>query len=159
MQLRTNTFDLWIFHKRESEPRYLLFHSSQEKADRWFHGHRFWQTTPGGMIHEGEGIEEAIARVLKQLGLAPKGVWAAEFTYTIWNLKRANLEMIPVFASEVEEPREVTLDPGVSDFGWFTARECEERLFFRGLKEGLRHVREYVSEVDEPAPSLRIYGA
>jgi hypothetical protein len=156
MHLRTNTFDLWIFHKRDSEPRYLLFHTSQEKADRWFNGHRFWQTAPGGMIGEGENIEHALARILRELGLASTGVWAAEYTYTIWNLKRANLEMIPVFASEVEEPKEVSLGPGLSAFGWFTAAECEERLFFRGLKEGLRSVRTYISEVTDPAPSLRI---
>ena len=156
MQLRTNTFDLWIFHRRESEPRYLLFYTSQEKADRWFRGHRFWQTAPGGMILDDESIEDAFARVIRELNLTSKGVWAAECTYTIWNLKRANLEMIPVFASEVQEPKEVPLSAGVSDFGWFTAGECQERLFFRGLKEGLRQVRAYVSEVPEPAASLRM---
>ena len=156
MHLRTNTFDLWIFHQRDSEPRYLLFHCSQEKADRWFNGHRFWQTAPGGMIREGERTEDALARIPRELGLVSRGVWAAEYTYTIWNLKRANLEMVPVFASEVEDPRDVPLGPDLSAFGWFTASECEERLFFRGLKEGLRSVRAYVSEVAEPAPSLRI---
>jgi hypothetical protein len=156
MLLRTNTFDLWIFHRGRDEPRYLLFYSSQEKADRWFNGHRFWQTAQGGMIRDGEQIVDAFARVLRELGLASKGVWAAEYTYTIWNLKRANLEMIPVFASEVDEPGKVPLDSGVSDFGWFTAEECEERLLFRGLKEGLKCVREYVSEVAEPAASLRM---
>ena len=156
MQLRTNTFDLWIFHKCEADPRYLLFHTSQQKADEWFNGQRFWQTAPGGMIREDERIEDAFARILRELGLASTGVWAAEYTYTIWNLKRANLEMIPVFASEVGEPKDIPLNPGLSDFGWFTASECEERLFFHGLREGLRHVREYVSEVAEPAASLRM---
>jgi ADP-ribose pyrophosphatase YjhB (NUDIX family) len=156
VQLRTNTFDLWIFHKCEGDPRYLLFRTSQEKADEWFNGHRFWQTAPGGMIREDETIEDAFARILRELGLASRSVWAAEYTYTIWNLKRANLEMVPVFAAEVEEPKDVPLGPGLSDFGWFTARECEERLLFRGLKEGLRYVREYVSEVAAPAGSLRV---
>src|SRR5687768_17935366 len=91
MKIRTNTFDLWIFHRRESEPRYLLFFSSPEKADAWFGGHRFWQTAPGGMIREGEEIQHAFARVLRDLDLTPKGVWAAEYTYTIWNLKRAQI--------------------------------------------------------------------
>jgi NUDIX domain-containing protein len=156
MRLRVNTFDLWIFHRRDGDPRYLLFRASQEKADEWFHGHRFWQTAPGGMVGDGERIEDAFARILGGLGLTPKGVWAAEHTYTIWNRKRANLEMIPVFAAEVVEPKEVPLDAGVSESGWFTAVECEERLFFQGLKDGLARVREYVSETAEPGGSLRM---
>ena len=64
--------------------------------------------------------------------------------------------MVPVFACEVEAPGEVPLRSDLSAFGWFTAEECEERLFFRGLKEGLAFVRKYVSEVDAPAGSLRI---
>ena len=156
MKLRTDTFDLWFFHRSGDEPRYLLLHASREKADRWFHGHRFWQTPSGGMVREGEALEGAMRRIANDLGVAMKGVWAAEHTYTFWNLKRANLEMIPVFACEVEEPVDPPLGQDFSEAGWFTAEECRQRLYFKGLKEGLACIREYVSEVDEPAGALRI---
>ena len=108
------------------------------------------------MVRDGETLEAAVGRVLASVDLAPVGVWAAEHTYTIWNRKRGGLEMIPVFAAEVEEAADVPLPDGIAEAGWFTAAECEERLFFRGLLDGLRSVRAYVSEVPSPAESLRI---
>lgn len=42
MKLRTDIFDLWVFRRDPDAVRYLLFHTSQEKADTWFNGGRFW---------------------------------------------------------------------------------------------------------------------
>jgi hypothetical protein len=43
MELLTNALDLWIFARSEAEPTYLLLRASQEKAERFFGGGRFWQ--------------------------------------------------------------------------------------------------------------------
>ncbi|MDX1530645.1 MAG: hypothetical protein R3362_03890 [Rhodothermales bacterium] len=158
MPLRTNTFDLWVFSRARGEPRYLLFYASQEKADRYFNGGRFWQLVPGCLVRDGETLRGALDRVLTGLRLDVVGVWAAEYTYTIYNLKRESVEVIPVFAAEVAAARGVPLPEGVSEQAWLSASACEERLVFRGLKEGLRCVREYVSEVGEPHPALRLTG-
>jgi hypothetical protein len=42
VKLRTDIFDLWVFRRDPDAVRYLLFHTSQEKADTWFNGGRFW---------------------------------------------------------------------------------------------------------------------
>jgi hypothetical protein len=126
MKLNTNTFDLWVYHKKDGIPKYLLLHTSQEKADKWFSGGRFWQ------------------------------IWAAEHTYIIYNPRRECLETIPVFAAEVEGPQDFPLTWEHSEYGWFTPEECYERIHFRGLKEGLQWTRKYISEPSEPAKELRI---
>ena len=106
MQLGTNGFDLWIFHKQKVEPEYLLLHTSQEKADKWFNGGRFWQIL-GGPIQADEGIESAVLRPLQECALQAKGVWAAEHTYIIYNRRRRRMEILPVFAAEVACPQEI----------------------------------------------------
>lgn len=156
MELRTDTFDLWFFHRGGDEPRYLLVQTSQEKADRWFDGGRFWQTPPGDRSRQGESAADAIRRRAAALGLELRGAWAAEHAYVIWNRRHDALMLIPVFAAEVAEAKPIPLGWESSDQDWFTAAECGERLYFRGLEEGLRCVREYVSEVAEPAPMLRV---
>ena len=43
MQQRIGVFDVWVYRRDADAVRYLLMHTSQEKADRWFNGGRFWQ--------------------------------------------------------------------------------------------------------------------
>ena len=155
MKLRTNNVDLWTYCKKGGQPRYLLLHTSQEKADKWFFGSRFWQVT-GGFVEDAEAVADAAKRWLQAYGLEPTGVWAAEHVYSFYSTRRENLEIVPVFAAEVESSQDPALSWEHSEFGWFTADEALERLQFRGLIDGLASVRKYVSEVEQPHGAFRI---
>jgi len=155
VKLRTNVVDVWTFHKQDSEPKYLLLHTSQEKADKWFFGDRFWQIT-GGFVEDNEPLLDDAKRWLAEYKLDPTGIWAAEHVYSFYSTRREDLEIVPVFAAEVAGPIDVRLSWEHSEFGWFTAQECRDRIAFRGLIEGLEAVRTYVSEVDRPHGAYRI---
>jgi hypothetical protein len=60
-----------------------------------------------------------------------------------------------VFAAEIAAPVVVSLDWEHSEYRWTTASECAELLTFRGLRDGLQWLREYISEVS-PAPEFRL---
>jgi NUDIX domain len=149
MELLTNVFDLWIFTRRGTEPTYLLLRTSQEKADRFFGGGRFWQI-PGAFLQEEEEIPAVLHRPLAELGLEAESIWAVEHVYPIFNRRFGALQLIPVFAAEVPEQADPVLTWEHSEFGWFTAAECQERLTFRGLLEGLEWTRRHVSEREKP---------
>jgi hypothetical protein len=153
MKIRTNLFDLWVFHKEKIEPEYLIFHTSQRKADKWFKGGRFWQI-PGEFTSDGEDVLDAIKRCLKDLNLTYKSIWVAEHSYIIYNSRRKNVEIIPVFAAEVENTGQIPLTWEHSEFGWYTAEEVLKRIKFRGLKDGLYWTREYISENNSPLKEL-----
>jgi len=154
VKLRTNAFDLWVYHKQNAQPKYLLFHTSQKKADRWFHGGRFWQIC-GGFVDDNEELTAALLRILESVGLEPIGIWGSEHTYIYYNARRKNIEITPVFAAEVAEPKAIPLSWEHSECGWFTNEECLERIHFRGLIEGLKWTRHYISEVEAPPENLR----
>jgi hypothetical protein len=84
VQFRTNAFDIWVFRRDPDAVRYLLLHTSQEKADRWFNGGCFWQI-PGDFVAENESIVAASRRCLAQFGITASSLWAVEHTYTIYN--------------------------------------------------------------------------
>jgi ADP-ribose pyrophosphatase YjhB (NUDIX family) len=155
MELRTDLFDLWVYHRQNVEPEYFLLHTSQEKADKWFKGGRFWQIL-GGHVGEDEEIADALLRPLEEQGMVVEGIWAVEHSYIIYNLRRRGVELYPVFAARVVGPVDVELTWEHSEAGWFTADECYERVRFRGTREGLDWTRHYVSEVEEPLQELRV---
>ena len=51
-------FDPWVFRRSGGRAEYLLLHVSQEKADRFFGGGRFWQI-PTGAVGDAESVADA----------------------------------------------------------------------------------------------------
>jgi hypothetical protein len=95
-------------------------------------------------------------REMASIDLTPIGIWAAEHTYTYYNARRKNIEIVPVFAAEVPEPGSVELSWEHSECGWFTAVECLDRIRFRGLRDGLEWTRRHISESREDADLLKL---
>jgi len=156
MQLAAGVFDVWTFRRDWDAIRYLLLYTSQTKADRHFNGGRFWQI-PSDFVKDGEAIEEAVNRCLEPFGLTAATIWAAEHVYVIYNRRFREMQLIGVYAAEVQQV-DVQLEPEEhSDYGWYTLEECLERIHYRGLKEGLQSVHDYVTGVREPAAELCLY--
>lgn len=155
MQLNAAVFDVWVYRKDHDAVRYLLLHTSQEKADRWFNGGRFWQI-PSEAVQAGEELVPAVRRSLAGFGVVPVSVWAAEHSYTIYNPRFAEVQIILVLAAEVTGDQQIHLGWEHSEYRWCTAGEADGLLGFRGLKEGLSWVRRVVAETGAPLPELRL---
>jgi hypothetical protein len=156
MQLAVNVFDVWAFRRTPEGIRYLLLYTSEDKAQRFFNGGRFWQI-PSEFVKEGEHVTDAVARHLRAFGLKARAIWAAEHTYTIYNRRFNEMQLIAVYAAEVLESAVRLNAAEHAEFQWLTAEECLQRVHYRGLKDGLRSVQEYVTGVAEPARELCLY--
>jgi hypothetical protein len=156
MHLAANVFDVWAFRRTADGVEFLLLYTSVEKATRYFNGGRFWQI-PSDAMNEGESITAAIGRVLDRFGLRPKSIWAGEHAYLINNRRFDEMQAIGVYAAEVDDAP-VGLDPSEhSEYAWLPLEDCLDHVHYRGLKEGLRSVHEYVTGVSEPARELCLY--
>ncbi len=154
MELQTSVFDVWVWRTAE-RPEYLLLHTSQIKADRHFNGGRFWQI-PSHIVADGERVTDAVERVLAKAGLETLEIWAAEHVYNIYNRRFDAMQMIAVYAARVDADA-VTLDPEEhADYRWCSYEEAQRLVNYRGLKEGLASVREYVTERAVPMRELRL---
>jgi hypothetical protein len=155
MRLDANVFDVWAYRGSGEKTEYLLLHASQWKADRYFNGGRFWQI-PSHFVSAGESITGAIRRVLTGFGLPPVEIWAAEHVYTIYNRRFDAMQMIGVYAARVEAGDVVLQPEEHADYRWCGHEEARRLVNFRGLREGLASVREYVTERDPPLRELRL---
>jgi len=156
MKLNADHIDLWAFRKQAGKIEYLLLLTSREKADKWFNGSQFWQI-PTGTVHADERVEDAARRLLNEYGLSAEALWAAEHVYTIYNRRREDVSIIPVFAAEVADSEPVSLGWEHSDYCWQGAEKCMEMVRFRGLKEGLSAVVAHVTEAETSMDELRLF--
>ena len=153
MDLNHRVFDIWPFRRGPSGVEYLLLQASELKAERYFNGGRFWQI-PCGVFRDGETVPAAIDRELSEYALYASSIWAAEHAYTIYNRRFHEIQIISVYAAEVSgaDPQ---LDPEEhSEFRWFAYEAALAAVHYRGLKDGLRSVHEYVTGPAAPAPEL-----
>ena len=158
MKLDPNVFDVWVFQRRPDGVVFLLLYTSSEKATRHFNGGRFWQI-PSDFVNDGESVTGAIERVLQRHALRPKSIWAGEHAYLIYNRRFDAMQAIAVYAAEVDDAA-VHIEPSAhSEYAWLPFETCLERVHFRGLKDGLRSVHEYITGVKEPARELCLYAA
>lgn len=156
MHLAANVFDVWVFRRRPSGAEFLLLYTSTTKASRHFNGGRFWQIPSDG-INEGETILAAMDRTLGRFGLRASAIWAGEHAYLIYNRRFDEMQAIGVFAAEVDGDV-VNLEPEEhSDYAWLPFDVCLQRVHYRGLKDGLRSVHEYITSVERPARELRLW--
>jgi hypothetical protein len=157
MKHDVKSFDLWIFHRDQGVPRYLMLHTSQEKADKWFGGGRFWQVPGDFFASEDEGAVEGVLRNLRNFEVEPTAIYASECVYTIYNRRFDALQTVPVFAAELDGPFEIALTWEHAESGWFTAEECHERINFWGLHEGLDRTRTHVTEHPDLPPEFKLW--
>ena len=157
MHLNPAVYDLWVFRRSESGVEFLLLHTSQHKADRYFSGGRFWQI-PSGVFLPEESVPAAVERELAPYGLNVRSVWAAEHAYTIYNRRFHEIQIISVFAVEVDRNAgTVHLNPlEHSEYAWLNYDTAAARVHYRGLKDGIRSVHEYITGVANPAAELRL---
>lgn len=156
MKLNAAVYDIWVYRRTSAGVSFLLLRTSQEKADRYFSGGRFWQI-PSGVFESGESVSDAFQRELARYGLVPTEIWAGEHAYTIYNRRFHEVQIITVFAVETSSGPHVTLNPVEhSDYEWLPYEAALERVHYRGLKDGLRSVVEYVTGAAYPAAELRL---
>src|SRR5678809_1087626 len=101
MRLNPSVFDLWVFRRTSGGVEFLMLHTSQIKADRHFNGGRFWQI-PSGLFGSEESVPSAVDRLLAPHGVAARRIWAGEHTYTIYNRRFDEIQIISVFAVETD---------------------------------------------------------
>lgn len=155
MKLSANVFDAWVFRKTDRRVEYLLLYTSQQKADRYFNGGRFWQI-PSNAIEDGENVTAAVARLLGGFGLVPSSIWAAEHTYAIYNRRFDCMQLIGVYAAEAGGDN-VRLEPEEhAEYRWCSFEQALALVHYRGLKDGLRSTREYITGVQSPARELKL---
>ena len=109
MQFNPAVYDLWVFRRCAHGVEFLVLRLPDQ-------GRPPLQRRPlladyQRRFPERESVPAAVDRELAPYGLTARAVWAAEHTYTIYNRRFDEIEIISVFAVETDGTAPVQLNP------------------------------------------------
>jgi hypothetical protein len=83
-------------------------------------------------------------------------LWAAEHAYIIYNRRFESMQIVGVYAAEIGSA-DIRLDPDEhTESGWYSFEDALRLVHYRGLKDGIRSVQEYITGPERPALELRL---
>jgi 8-oxo-dGTP pyrophosphatase MutT (NUDIX family) len=143
----SDLIEVCIFRVADDRPEVLLLRRAP--GEMLYPG--VWQIVTGS-IHDGETAVDAARRELaEETGLTPSGFWVVPWTSSFYEPKRDLLHVIPFFAARVPPGAEVILSEEHDRALWLPFPEGEERLIWRGQRQGLQIVRQYIAGGEEAA--------
>ncbi|MCK9281061.1 MAG: NUDIX pyrophosphatase [Melioribacteraceae bacterium] len=102
-----------------------------------------WQMVTGRIEDSEKGFETAIREIKEETGLTPKNMWVAPNINSFYNHLSDTINMIPVFAIEVEPELIVTLSPEHSEFQWCSLHKTNKLLAWDGQKKSAKIIHDY----------------
>jgi hypothetical protein len=113
-------------------------------------------TIPSGLVDTDETVVGGLTRRLRDFGLAPVTLWAAEHANIIYNRRFESMQIVGVYAAEIGSA-DIRLDPDEhTESGWYSFEDALRLVHYRGLKDGIRSVQEYITGPERPARELRL---
>jgi len=133
--------EVCIFSRKRTGARYLLLRRSRDEKVY----PNLWQFVTGS-IEKGETAWAAAGReMMEETGMKPKVLWVAPYVNSFYDPGWDSVNLMPLFAAEVEEARNPILSPEHQSFAWLSYEKSMSRLVWPGQKRGLEIIHEFIA--------------
>ena len=132
--------EICVFRRAAGKVQYLVLKRS--RGDSLYPG--AWQV-PTGFIEAGEDAVDAALRELKEeTGISPVRFWIVPHVNSFYVADADTLHHTIFFAAEFPKESRVTLSKEHETGRWMGFKLAHTKLVWRGQKDGLRIVRDYI---------------
>ncbi len=143
MKVESQIIELHVFRVCKSDPgdiEFLLLKRAPEEIYP-----KLWQMV-SGRVEENESAHLAARReLLEETGLQPKKLWVAPIVNSFYNPETDTVNIIPVFAAQVERNAGVVLSEEHTQFRWAGKRQAKSYLAWQGQRNAVDIIHEYFS--------------
>ena len=132
--------EVCVFRIVHNEAHFLLLKRSAN--DKLYPG--TWQIVTGMIDGAEHSVVAALREVKEETGLPLKRFWTAPTVASFYDPAHDRLQLIPMFAAEVNPGQEPKLSAEHQEFVWLSLEEARERLVWPSQRKALKIVQKYI---------------
>jgi len=138
MKIISNLIEAHIFRENEKDIEFLLLKRAE---DQIYPG--IWQMVSGKTKQNERAYDAAVRELKEETGLTPLKIWSAPIVNSFYSSKSDTINLIPVFAIQVEIYSTVTISNEHIEYNWVTSMETQKLLAWDGQRKAVRLIDEY----------------
>ncbi|MGD0037210.1 MAG: NUDIX pyrophosphatase [Bacteroidota bacterium] len=144
--------EVCVFRVLDGESQYLLL---QRAADEDLYP-GIWQIVTGTIRQNESAIKAALRELDEETGLFVKRCWTVPYVDSYFDLSKDSVQLVPVFAIEVDAKVELKLSREHQNFTWLKYPDAKEKLIWRGQRHALEIVQEFIVSGKNAAQLLEV---
>lgn len=150
-RIASSKIEVHLFRRRRGRVEFLALRRAPDRA--FLPG--VWQPVTGNVRRFERAADAARREVREETGLEPKHWWALESPTVFYDVRHDTMELLPVFAAEIDARASVTLSKEHDKYRFLSAAEAGRRYRWdsqRAALEALR--REVLSRREDGARAI-----
>jgi 8-oxo-dGTP pyrophosphatase MutT (NUDIX family) len=140
-EFRSEIMEIYIFRRSADAPEYLLLQRAHE--DRLYPD--MWQIITGTLDGKETALQCALRELFEETGLKYNKLWVVPATDSFYDHQRDVVQVMPVFAVEVDGEAEPKLSREHQTFEWLPFDDARKKLVWPGQRSGLEIVHRYIT--------------
>ena len=131
-EIRSEIIEMYIFRRNADATEYLLLQRTREDCLYPC----MWQIITGTLEDRETAVQCALRELNEETGLKYKRLWAVPATDSFYDYQRDIVQVMPVFAAEVDREAEPKLSREHQMFEWLPFDNAREKLVWPGQRSG-----------------------
>ena len=144
--------EVCIFRWIAGEPQYLLLQRADD--EELYPG--IWQIVTGSIKKNENTDKSALRELEEETGLRLKRFWTVPIMDSYFDIRNDAVQMVPVFAAEVDASLNVRLSREHRRFEWLSYTAARDRVVWPGQRQAIEIVHEFIAGKKEAARLLEI---
>lgn len=146
-EVRSTMIEVCIFKFENDHPLYLLL--KRRDDEQVYPG--IWQYVTGSLEGNETASEGALRELQEETGYKPLHFWNVSFINSYLDEPRNIVNLMPLFAAQVEAGNSPRLSSEHSEFQWLSYGDASRKLVWPGQRAGMKIVHETIVSGEKPA--------
>jgi dihydroneopterin triphosphate diphosphatase len=144
--------EVCVFRVFNAETHFLVLQRAQE--EKLYPG--LWQIVTGTMKKNESALKAAMRELKEETGLSPKRCWTIPYVDTYFDLAKDTIQLVPVFAVELDSSTTLHLSSEHQRFEWLRFEDARQKLVWPGQRHSMDIVNEFIIGSKETAQLVEI---